>query len=113
MSRVQPSTTTNSMILNGSDTSTGSDTATGTDTAATGSTWADVKGIFQTACAASGCHNATDSKYFDATSCSSTKGYSKVKSYISSGLMPKKPTTITADEKAKLLKWIADGATCP
>ncbi|MBI5610838.1 MAG: hypothetical protein HY902_18310 [Deltaproteobacteria bacterium] len=112
-------TATTADTSSGTDTSTGSDTSTSSDTTAQDttaakSTWVDVKDIFAAKCATAGCHDPnTTEKGYNATVCTSMTA-TKVKSNVSAGIMPPKGSpTLTADEKAKIAQWFADGTTCP
>lgn len=94
----------------------GSDAAqAGTDAGATDdvapackSTYADVQPILSVKCTGS-CH-----KHSFHQQCLFAAGMSKsIKAQINAGMMPPKgEVPLTSEEKAKILKWIADGSLC-
>ena len=79
-------------------------------TAPAKTTWSSVSAIIKAKCG--NCHGG--SLFFKATDCASTaKQGAKLASEVSSGKMPQKGSPqLTADEKAAVLKWAADGFSC-
>lgn len=88
------------------------DSAAG-DTATSGGEFAKASPVLVAKCAT--CHTSVPKAKFDGQTCAATAAFAaKIKSEIDKGAMPPKGSpTLSADEKAAILAWVAAGATCP
>lgn len=87
------------------------DTAT-TDTASTTATFDKASAVLSAKCAT--CHIGVPKAKFDGKDCATVAALANtIKGEISKGAMPPKGSpTLSADEKAAILDWIAAGAAC-